>query len=203
VGRGGAFHPGVELTWPLRHRELYRGPYRIAPATDRASSLVQDLGPLLTPERAMSGYRGTPAAVGPQLPGDLTRWMGIPWQCDAFSCQHVTFATDFPTATWWPALLPIDVLPEAYYDVVMDARLPAGERVKFFENRVAWSRGAAGIGYHAEAGYTDGLNRMIYLWNRMGMVVRRPGPHDAQRPPEIPATLYVEIDRGSMDLSRE
>lgn len=200
---GGAFHPGVELTWPLRHRELYRGPYRIAPATDRSPSLVQDLGPLLTPERAFSGYRGTPAAIGPQMPGDLTRWMGIPWQCDAFSCQHVTFANDFPTATWWPALLPVDVLPEAYYDVVMDARLPAGERVKFFENRVAWSRGAAGIGYHASASYTDGLNRMVYLWNRMGVVVRRPGPRDPHRPPEIPATLYVEVDRGSMDLSRE
>jgi len=200
---GGAFHPGVELTWPLRHRELYRGPYRIAPATDRAPDLVQDLGPLLTVERAFSGYRGTPAAVGPQMPGDLTRWMGIPWQCDAFSCQHVTFANDFPTATWWPALLPIDVLPEAYYEVVVNAQLPAAERIKFFENRVAWSRGVAGIGYHADASYTDGLNRMIYLWNRMGVVVRRPGPRDPQRPPEIPATLFVEVDRGSMDLSRE
>ena len=34
-------------------------------------------------------------------------------------------------------------------------------------------------------------------------VVRRPGPRDPQRPPEIPATLFVEVDRGSMDLSRE
>ncbi len=200
---GGAFHPGVELTWPLRHRELYRGPFRISPATDRAPDLVQDLGALLTVERAFSGYRGTPAAIGPQMPGDLTRWMGIPWQCDAFSCQQVTFATDFPTATWWPALLPIDVLPEAYYDVVVNPQLPAAERVKFFESRVAWSRGAAGIGYHANASYNDGLNRMIYLWNRMGMVVRRAGPGDPQRPPEIPATLFVEVDRGSMDLSRE
>jgi len=200
---GGAFHPGVELTWPLRHRELYRGPFRIALATDRAPNLLQDLGQLLTPERAFSGFRGTPAAIGPQMPGDLTRWMGIPWQCDAFSCQQVTFATDFPSATWWPALLPIDVLPESYYDIAMDPGLPAAERVKFFENRVPWSRGAAGIGYHAEASYTDGLNRMLYLWNRMGVVVRRPGPRDPNRPTEIPATLYVEVDRGSMDLSRE
>lgn len=198
---GGAFHPGVELSWPLRHKELYDGPFRIALAKNRAPNLIQNLGRLLTPERAFSGYHGTPAAIAPQMPGDLTRWMGLPWQCDAFSCQQVLFANDFPAAAWWPALLPIDVLPEAYYDMLMNARLPAAERVKFFENRVAWSRGAAGIGYHANASYSDGLNRMIYLWNRMGVVVRRPGPTDPHRPPEIPSILYVEVDRGSMDLS--
>lgn len=200
---GGAFHPGVELTWPLRHKELYDAPFRIALATNRAPNLIQDLGQLLTTESAFAGYRGTPPAVAAQMPGDLTRWMGLPWQCDAFSCQQVMFANDFPTSTWWPALLPIDVLPEAYYDMLMNAKLQASERVKFFENRVAWSRGVAGIGYHANASYTDGLNRMIYLWNRMGVVVRRPGPNDAARPPEIPHELYVEVDRGSMDLATD
>jgi hypothetical protein len=198
---GGAFHPGVELTWPLRHKELYRGAYRIALATDRATDLIQDLGLLLTPERALRGYHGTPPAIAPQMPGDLTRWMGLPWQCDAFSCQQVAFANDFPNATWWPALLPIDVLPENFYRVVMDPQQPPEVRVKFFENRVAWSRGVAGIGYHAEASYSDGLNRMVYLWDRMGFVVRRPGPSDANRPAEIPPVLYVEVDRGSMNLS--
>jgi hypothetical protein len=72
--------------------------------------------------------------------------------------------------------------------------------VKFFEHRVAWSRGVAGIGYHAEASYTDGLNSMIYLWHRMGFVVRRPGPTDPNRPKEIPLVVYVEVDRGSLDL---
>ncbi len=198
---GGAFHPGVELTWPLRHKELYRSAYRIALATDRTADLIQDLGLLLTPERAFDGFHGTPPAVAPQMPGDLTRWMGLPWQCDAFSCQQVVFANDFPAATWWPALLPIDVLPEKYYQVLMDPKQPPEVRVKFFENRVAWSRGAAGIGYHAEASYNDGLNRMIYLWDRMGFVVRRPGPSDPDHPPMIPPVVYVEVDRGSMDLS--
>lgn len=197
---GGAFHPGVEITWPIRHKELFSGPFRIALATDRSSTLIQDLGSLLTPDLAFRGKRGTPPAIGPQMPGDLTRWMGIPWQCDAFSCQQVTFARDFPAATWWPALLPIDVLPEGSYDILMNAALSASERVKFYENRVPWSRGVPGIGYHVNASYTDGLNRMIYLWNRMGFVVRRPGPSDPNRPPEIPSTVYVEIDRGSMDL---
>ncbi len=197
---GGAFHPGVELTWPLRHKELYRGPFRIALSATRDPSLIQNLGLLLTPEKAFGGYRGTPPAVAPQMPGDLTRWMGLPWQCDAFSCQQVVFANDFPNATWWPALLPIDVLPQVYYEQVMDPALAPAERLKFFESRVAWSRGVAGIGYHANASYTDGLNQMIYLWDRMGFVVRRDGPTDPDRPKEIPPVLYVEMDRGSMDL---
>lgn len=58
----------------------------------------------------------------------------------------------------------------------------------------------AGIGYHAEASYSDGLSAMIALWSRMGFVVRRPGPSDPGAPPEIPKELYVEIGRGSMDL---
>jgi hypothetical protein len=198
---GGAFHPGVELTWPLRHKELYSGPYRIALSDKRSPNLIQDLGLLLTPERAFAGTATTPAAIAPQMPGDLTRWMGLPWQCDAFSCQQVVFSNDFPNATWWPASLPIDILPEAYYKVVMDPAQPADQRLKFFQNRVAWSRGVAGIGYHAEASYNDGLNQMIYLWDRMGFVVRKPGPTDPDCPPSVPREMFVEVDRGSMDLS--
>jgi hypothetical protein len=198
---GGAFHPGVELTWPLRHAQLYRGPYRIALSTDRNPDLIQDLGQLLTPDLAFKGVPPVPPAIAPQMPGDLTRWMGIPWQCDAFSCQQVVFANDFPNAAWWPALLPIDVLPEAYYYSVMDPKLTPEQRVKFFESRVAWSRGVAGIGYHAEASYTDGLNQMISLWNRMGFVVKRPAPPDRNTLPGVPENLFVEVDRGSMDLT--
>lgn len=197
---GGAFHPGVELTWPLRHKELYSAPFRIKPSTERDPTLTQNLGLLLTPEVAFKGFKGTPPAVGPQMPGDLTRWMGLPWQCDAFSCQYVMFSNDLPTANWWPALLPIDVLPEIYYQGAMDAGLSPDERVKFFQNRVLWSRGVAGIGYHANASYTDGLNAMLYLWDRMGFVVRRDGPTDANAPKSLPKTMYVEVDRGSMDL---
>lgn len=197
---GGAFHPGVELTWPLRHKELYRGAFRIRKAENRDPALVQDMGLLLTPDKAFKGHGTTPPAVAPQMPGDLTRWMGLPWQCDAFSCQQVLFSHDFLNANWWPALLPIDVLPEINYRGLMDASIAPEDRLKMFGARVAWSRGAAGIGYHANASYTDGLNRMIYLWERMGFVVSRPGPTDAARPKDIPAKLYVEVDRGSMDL---
>jgi hypothetical protein len=62
---------------------------------------------------------------------------------------------------------------------------------------VPWARGAAGIGLHVEAGYTDGLRRMIELWTRMGVVVQRPGPKGL---PGVPEQIFVEVQRGSMDI---
>ena len=202
---GGAFHPGVELTYYMRLREMYAiahgqssEPFRIA--RGNRPSLVQDLGRLLTPEIALGGTPSTPAPIGKQSPGDLTRWMGLPWQCDAFSCQQVVLQEEFPTAVWWPALLPVDVLPEKYYDQVMRTDLSAGQRVRFFESRVPWSRGVAGIGYHANASYWDGITNMIRLWQRMGFVVRRSGPKDPDRPAAIPDEMFVEVGRGVMEL---
>ncbi len=204
---GGAFHPGVEITWPIRHAALYRKPketplpFRIA-ISDR-KSLAQDIGFQLNPQNVFAGNPARPdqgAPIGPQAPGDLTRWMGVPWHGDAFSCQSVLTADGFPTPVWWPALLPVDVLPEEFYKRMMRTDLPAEERLRFYNARAPWSRGAAGIGLHVEAGYTDGLRRMIELWTQMGVVVRRSGPKDL---PGVPEEVYVEVQRGSMNLAAE
>jgi hypothetical protein len=175
-----------------------REPFRIA-LGDRAS-LIQNIGRLLTPEAAFEGGNGAPPPIGPQMPGDLTRWMGLPWQCDAFSCQQVEMQEDFPTAVWWPALLPINVLPEQFYEQAMREDLAPEQRVRFFENRVAWSRGVAGIGYHANASYWDGITNMITLWERMGVVEKRPGPTDPGAPAAIPSEVFVEVGRGNMEM---
>ncbi|MGH2601826.1 MAG: LodA/GoxA family CTQ-dependent oxidase, partial [Dehalococcoidia bacterium] len=156
----------------------------------------------LNPDNVFSGTdgQGTGAPIGPQMPGDLTRWMGVPWPPDAFSCQFVLTAEDFPTPNWWPTLLPVNVLPEAFHEQVLRADLPEEDRVRYFNNRVVWSRGVAGIGLHVEASYTDGLRRMVALWPRMGMVVQRPGPTDAGALSQLPNEMYVEVQRGDMNL---
>lgn len=202
---GGAFHPGVELTYYLRHTPMYAKnddssaePLRIARG-DRPS-LIQNIGRLLTPEKAFGGDGDVPPPIGPQMPGDLTRWMGLPWQCDAFSCQAVLMQENFPTATWWPALLPIDVLPEDYYEQLQRTDLPTDDRVQFFNSRVAWSRDVAGFGYHANASYWDGITNMITLWQRMGFVVRRPGASDSGAPASLTEDMFVEVGRSNMEL---
>ena len=197
---GGAFHPGVELTYYLRLAPMYARhydetaePFRIAHG-DRPD-LIQNVGRLLTPDKAFNGTADTPPPIGRQMAGDLTRWMGLPWQCDAFSCQQVLLQENFPTAVWWPALLPIDVLPEMYYAQLMRTDLSSEQRSKFFNSRLPWSRAVAGIGYHANGSYWDGITNMITLWERMGFVVKRPGPQDPNRPPGVPDELYVEVGR--------
>ena len=205
---GGAFHPGVELTYYLRIPQMYAreydktaDPFRLA--HKKRNQLVQNVGRLLTLEKAIKGDPAlhTPPPLAHQWAGDLTRWMGLPWQCDAFSCQQVLMQEGFPTAVWWPALLPIDVLPEENYEQLMDESLDDAARVKFFENRADWKRGVAGIGYHANASYWDGITNMITLWERMGFVVKRQGPKAAGRGQlsVIPKEMYVEMGRGDVE----
>lgn len=203
---GGNFHPGVELTWILERPELFddQHPFRIA--VGNRASLAQNLGPLITPENTFpqtttSAPTSQQSPIGPQMPGDLTRWMGLPWQPDAFSCQSVSYPHDYPTVVWWPANLPVDVLPEFAYQRVVREDLPREERLKFASVRAPWSRGAAGVGYHANGSYFDGLNRAIYLWERLGFVVKKSTPKALTTGPgALPEFLYVETERGSMDL---
>ncbi|MBZ6078984.1 CTQ-dependent glycine oxidase GoxA [Microvirga puerhi] len=197
---GGAFHPGVELTYYLRHAPMYSRsyddkaePFRIA--LGGRQSLLQNVGRQLNAEKAFKGTGDVPAPIGRQMPGDLTRWMGLPWQCDAFSCQQVQLQENFPVAVWWPALLPIDVLSEAYYAQVLRADLSAKERIKFLNSRVPWSREVSGLGLHPTDGYWRGITNMISLWERMGFVVKHPGPTDAGKPEGIPEEIFVEVGR--------
>ena len=220
---GGAFHPGVELTWPLRQQALFSDsePYRIKLGNRKhLYEQVEEMGLLLTPEVVFEGATRSKtlsgesysyynlsenSPIGPQNPGDLTRWLGLPWQPDAFSCQMVLYDNDFPNAAWWPALLPIDVLPEYAYNQLMRDDLDDESKLKFFNTRVTWSRGVAGVGYHVEGSYMDGLKRMIALWTHMGFVVKKPRPRNIS--PElrkvIPADIYVEMHRGPMDILTE
>lgn len=221
---GGAFHPGVEMTWPLRQEAIFRDdlPFRIA-VSPRENLLQNDVvGPLMTPEAAfgrdevLSGdpayksgeaYTFVPgkknAPIGPQAAGDLTRWMGLPWFGDGFSCAlAIEYSNDFPNATWWPALTPIDVLPEVYYNQLHAEKVSDEQKLAFFENRVAFVRGVRGISLHAEASYIDGLARAVVLWSGFGMVVKKKRPEKLSEALKkvIPETIYVEVNRGSMDL---
>jgi hypothetical protein len=201
---GGAFHPGVELSYYLRHAPLYKRntdadaePFRIA--RGNRASLLQNVGRMLNFEAATTPSADGSAPIGPQMPGDLTRWMGLPWQPDAFSCQRVAMQDAFPVPVWWPALLPVDVLPEVFYEQVMRSDLSDAERKKFFESRVWWARGVPGVGYHANASYWDGINHMISIWQEMGFVVKKPGPGPDGRPDGVPGDIYVEVDRGDVE----
>ena len=107
-----AFHPGCEVTWPVRHLTLYAAPFRLHHRPPGAPDPLY--GPTLSQQVALS-------RTGPlhaQGPGDLTRWMGLPWQADTAYCRSGYDADYDPyVPTFWPARVPNQVLTDAAYTI--------------------------------------------------------------------------------------
>jgi hypothetical protein len=181
-----AFHPGCEVTWPMRHPTMFMAPYRIRHRG--AGVAVPDYGSQLIPEIALS-------VTGPlyaQGPGDLTRWMAVPWQTDTASCRSgyqdlMGFGPRYDpyVPTFWPARVPNHVLTTEDYDIVMDTTRPLGERQAAFERRATWLR-------FLSAPYQAAITEMVTEFGKLGVVEVRPGPGDAA----FPAELLVESEVG-------
>jgi hypothetical protein len=176
-----AFHPGCEVTWPIRHISMFTAPFRIRPRTDGKPDPYY--GDKLTPAAALS-------ADGPlwgQGPGDLTRWMGLPWQADTGFCRSgYDSSYDQYLPTFWPARVPNQVLTAEDYATVTDTSLPLEERQAAFSRRAEWTR-ALGTLQAPPAG--DQMMKMVDIFGSMGVVEVRPGLPDD---PHFPAVMMVE-----------
>jgi hypothetical protein len=84
---GGAFSPGIEMTWICRDPRLYSEPFRIhrRPDVRPPLSLGQDL------ERGLE-------------PGDLSKYMALPWQADFNECAQQQIGDRY--VWWWPVQRP-------------------------------------------------------------------------------------------------
>lgn len=182
-----AFHPGCEVTWPVRHATMYMEPYRWRHRS--ADNPEPDYGKTLTTAKVTS-YNGPLYA---QFPGSITRWMAIPWQTDTASCRSGYDPQYDPhLPTFWPARVPNQVLSEKNYRKVMDTSLPLQTRLKAFNERSDWDR-TLGVGYLHQ------LQEMVDHFDRQGIVEVRDG---IANDPNFPAKMQVE-DRGGNDLSHE
>lgn len=194
---GGGFHPGVELTWPMRHDLIYAEnlevyedvaenfslfglrEIRINAATpaEQRKIYYNDFGLQMDSEdiRESMDPNHKNHWLWKITPGDLTKWMGIPWQSDAGSCQAVFVDKQYPIPAWWAANLPVHVLPQENYRKLLDPGILDDTKKNIFANREDWLHTAntGFIGYHAEAGYLNGLINMVYEWNKIGMVTGR------------------------------
>jgi hypothetical protein len=197
---GGGFHPGVELTWPMRHDLIY-AENEIAyqhVSEDRGYSygfygLREVRLNMATPEEKeeifynnfgfqmdaddirKSMHEGREHWLWKITPGDLTKWMGIPWQSDAGSCQAVFVEKQYPIPAWWAANLPVQVLPEASYEKLKDPEVLLETKHNIYAARLPWlhTTDTGFIGYHAEGGYMNGLINMVYKWKDIGVVTGR------------------------------
>lgn len=175
-----AFHPGCELTWPMRRISLYDSAFRIRRRAD--DDPEPDLGPQLNQTNAL----GLNGPVYAQPPGGLTRWMALPWQGDTAFCRS-GYERDFDPylPTFWPARVPNQVLTEDSYRIAVDTTKPLGERIAAYNTRAHWLRALISDG----AGVAVVMQRMIDQFGDLGVVEARDGAHDV---PELPDVMFVE-----------
>lgn len=175
-----AFHPGCEMTWPMRHFTMYMAPFRILHAADMTAD--PSYGATFTPDLIT-------LPDGPlygQRPGGITRWMAVPWQTDTASCRSgygppSIYAPHLPT--FWPARVPNQVIDPDHYKTVMDTQKPLGERLKAFAGRSDWIWPAGTL-----EEYLAQINQFISVFGEMGVVERQAGP---QGEPPFPTVMEV------------
>lgn len=118
---GGAFCPGIEITWITRNTSIYAA----LPAGFDASDLFRinqkDISKLSKGKLSLTNGAGNDYANGLE-PGDLTKYMAQPWQADFNECsiQNInTIGLNQPAIQnaqvniwWWPAQRPYTITPK-------------------------------------------------------------------------------------------
>jgi hypothetical protein len=179
-----AFHPGCEMTWPMRQPTMYMAPFRLLHAADMNAN--PSYGAAFTPD--MVNLPDGP--LYGQVPGGITRWMAVPWQADTASCrsgyrpappQPPVYAPHLPT--FWPARVPNQVLSTDNYNIVINSK-SLDDRLKAFATRSNW---LAPIMNSDD--YLDQINSFIGNISQMGVVEMRDGPAND---PAFPATIGVQ-----------
>jgi L-Lysine epsilon oxidase N-terminal/L-lysine epsilon oxidase C-terminal domain len=180
---GGAFHPGTELTWPMRIVSMYEEPFRLR----RRTGPEPDWGEMLSSVIAL----GDAGPLTASSPGDLTRWMAVPWQADTGNCLSAYEPQiDEYLPTFWPAGVPNDILAMESYQILMDANSDDASRESAFNTRLKWLRGFP-LERGADARFAR-TNGVLTQWSALGIVSRMPGPAgDA----DYPADIWVEAGR--------
>lgn len=188
-----AFHPGCEMTWPMRHTSMYMAPFRLRHRT--AGDPEPDFGTVLTPGAALS-------VNGPlygQTPGSLSRWMAVPWQTDTASClsgytMGYELRYDAYLPTFWPARVPNQVLTQPDYEIVIDESRPLEERQTAFERRAVWLR-------WLDPNHAKARAEMVTAFGKLGVIETRPGPADGAFPDALGVESEVTFD-GEVDPNR-
>jgi len=181
-----AFHPGCEMTWPMRQKGMYMAAFRLKhrKRNNPEVSFGAQLADAWTlPDGPINGG---------QSPGSITRWMAVPWQTDTSSCRSGYDPTYDPyVPTFWPARVPNEVMSKEAYEIVMNTKLPLSERLQAFANRADWLE-PLGL----DKGYTHQINHMIHHFEQIGVVEVRPGP---KNDPHFPTVMQVSDQRQPED----
>ncbi|CAN7161264.1 LodA/GoxA family CTQ-dependent oxidase [Trinickia sp. LjRoot230] len=148
---GAPLCPGIEMTWIARVPEIYAEPFRIR-------NRFVETGPLRLGYEPASGME----------PGDLTRYMAIPWQSDFNECS--SYPIDDRLIWWWPAHRPAFVYLEPQREtVIASPSVPPSPQPG---SQVPW----IGTDFDQLAkdyiGFADDVD-MVRYWSELGFVIEK------------------------------
>lgn len=180
---GGPFHPGIEITWPLRNMIMWDSPFRLK-VLPFGESPSDNYGPLLSQQIALA--KGGP--IDGCGPGSLTRWLGVPWQTDEASClSGYTTSYYLTLPSFWAARVPNYVLSADSFKRLTDTSLNIGQRLKHLDYRQNWLRDFS-------TQNMSRINSMVARWHELGIIVQHPLPPKSKNE-LLPGQLWVESDR--------
>lgn len=182
---GGPFHPGSEMTWPMRHASIYSSPFRIKHR--RTERSLPKTGSELTPSQAVAPD-GPLDGCGP---GDVTRWMAVPWQIDTAQCgAGYDGRLNAYLPTLWPARVPNHILSSRAYSRVLKRSVPLPERYKLLNMREDWLRDFSNLdGSFARA------QHFMENWSKVGIVTQVESPDEPGFPPEVFVETENELEK--------
>jgi hypothetical protein len=171
---GGAFCPGIEMTWICRNTSIYSQPFRIQHAAN--------------PQQGKLSQTNGDDNLYPHgvEPGDIIKYMAQPWQADFNECSNQPINPDLTTNDtsnavtavtfwWWPAQRPYFVYPSV--DNPSGTQLP-------------WTRGFLDDpnGTPTYSMPNVGDMQMVMNWKDMGFIVLQQTPIGPQ---------YLEVERNT------
>lgn len=168
---GGRYSPGIEVSFPIRDTHLYitnwqavgSGPFRIR-EKPLDYSTVQPGQPFLT-----VGY--VPLRDAPVEPGDVSKFMSVPWHTDYNSCAVHQPSPNPPgnnTLFWsWPAERPVSVHPVGL------CQYDADSNTWILGRQVFSIRGElTETDYPANAGRFQVYMDFLLNWEKVGFVIQ-------------------------------
>ncbi|NEO99673.1 MAG: hypothetical protein F6K58_13535 [Symploca sp. SIO2E9] len=184
---GGPFHPGIELTWPLRNKIMWKEKFRLK-VLPEGEQPQDDFGYWLEPKIAV----GDDGPLDGSGPGSLTRWLGVPWQTDEASClSGYDPSTYLPLPSFWAARVPNQVLSKDSFERLTDPNLNIAQRLKHFDYRQDWLRDLG-------SQYQSRINNMVKKWYQLGIVAQDPVTVSDENK-YLPSTLWIESERADFE----
>lgn len=193
---GGRYSPGIEVSFPIRDINLYIqnwqqrdcGPFRInqAPLDYSRATAAR---PFLT-----FGY--IPLQPIPVEPGDVSKFMSVPWHTDYNSCAtHLPDPNNPPgnnTLFWsWPAQRPVAVYPDFLCTYDPQSR-------SWTVGQQLWSVRGPGTDtpFPAQAGRFQTYPDFVENWFKVGFIIEGPQITPPSGTPPYPHNIYLEVQSG-------